>query len=226
MTASTRAQRGRRRADWPVASSPASISCKPRWVPYAAAWELDNARALRASGPLWVVLGDSMSQGIGADAYDHGWVHRAAAALADRGRHYRIVNLSRSGATTADVLGHQLPSLEGLVDPPALTTLLIGSNDMLRRDERAHLERRFEEILCRLPEHTVLAYLPQPVPLARRINARIDAATAKRRLHPFSVRPAARYVFGHRSADLFHPNNRGYARLAELFTAAALAVPY
>jgi hypothetical protein len=43
-------------------------------VPYALAWQHANLAALRATGPLWVALGDSMSQGIGASAYDRGRV--------------------------------------------------------------------------------------------------------------------------------------------------------
>lgn len=41
---------------------------------YAEAWEASNARALAAEGPLWVVLGDSAAQGVGASSYDRGWV--------------------------------------------------------------------------------------------------------------------------------------------------------
>ena len=48
--------------------------------PYARAWEEHNRAAVQADGPLWVVLGDSMAQGIGASAYDRGWPGQ----LADR----------------------------------------------------------------------------------------------------------------------------------------------
>ena len=35
---------------------------------YTTAWEQENARAHAGAGPLWVVLGDSTAQGIGAPA--------------------------------------------------------------------------------------------------------------------------------------------------------------
>lgn len=37
-------------------------------APYAAWWRERNLEALATEGPLWAVLGDSMSQGIGASA--------------------------------------------------------------------------------------------------------------------------------------------------------------
>ncbi len=39
-------------------------------APYAKAWDAANATALSGQGPLWVVLGDSTAQGIGAPSYD------------------------------------------------------------------------------------------------------------------------------------------------------------
>ena len=36
--------------------------------PFRAEWETSNAAALAASGPLWLALGDSTAQGIGAAA--------------------------------------------------------------------------------------------------------------------------------------------------------------
>src|SRR5688500_10931142 len=60
--------------------------------PYAEAWMAANARELRANGPLWVVLGDSMAQGVGASAYDKGWVGRLRDMLRAEGKEYRLVN--------------------------------------------------------------------------------------------------------------------------------------
>ena len=41
---------------------------------YRAAWELSNEAALVADGPLWLVLGDSAAQGVGASAHDRAYV--------------------------------------------------------------------------------------------------------------------------------------------------------
>ncbi len=40
---------------------------------YAAEWLKANAQELGDYKPLWVVLGDSMAQGIGASSYTGGW---------------------------------------------------------------------------------------------------------------------------------------------------------
>lgn len=66
-------------------------------VPYAMAWQRANLAAIAARGPLWVALGDSMTQGIGASAYDQGWVGQLGRQLTQDGQPYRIVNLSDSG---------------------------------------------------------------------------------------------------------------------------------
>jgi lysophospholipase L1-like esterase len=191
---------------------------------YARAWQTDNVEAAGTVGPLWVVLGDSLSQGIGASSYRCGWVGRADAALRERGRHYRIINLSRTGATTSEVLHDQLDAMRALGEEPTLVTLLVGANDMLRRTTRHSLSDNFQAVLSQLPAQTVVAYLPQPVALARQVNRLIDERAASTGLHPVSVRPAARHFRGHRAADLFHPNDRGYQRLADIVVPAILEV--
>ena len=70
-------------------------------VPYAEAWARDNRAALDGDGPLWVALGDSLTQGIGAPAHDLGWVGQVRARMAAAGQPYRVVNLGVSGATTS-----------------------------------------------------------------------------------------------------------------------------
>jgi lysophospholipase L1-like esterase len=88
--------------------------------PYAGARQERNLAALASADPLWVVLGDSLSQGIGASSVEHGWVPQTQRSLADRGVRYRIVNLSFSGARVSDVLTRQIPALAGLSAAPAV----------------------------------------------------------------------------------------------------------
>ena len=59
--------------------------------PFAAAWARANAAALadRGDRPLWVALGDSLTQGIGAGAYDRGWVGQLRDRLTADGRELR-----------------------------------------------------------------------------------------------------------------------------------------
>ncbi len=66
------------------------------------------------TGPLWVVLGDSTAQGLGASSPLHGYVGQVLNALRRTGTPWRVLNLSRSGAQTRHVLDDQLPLLDGL----------------------------------------------------------------------------------------------------------------
>ncbi len=68
--------------------------------PYAREWERHNREAVAASGPLWVVLGDSMAQGVGASAHNRGWVGQLAETLPG----HRLLNLSVYGGRISDVL--------------------------------------------------------------------------------------------------------------------------
>jgi lysophospholipase L1-like esterase len=49
------------------------------------------------------MLGDSLSQGVGASSIEHGRVLQTQRALTGHGVRYRIVNLSFSGARVSDV---------------------------------------------------------------------------------------------------------------------------
>jgi len=198
--------------------------------PYARRWAEQNRQTLATDGPLWVVLGDSMSQGIGASTFDGGWVPQTADLLTAAGRPYRVLNLSRSGATTQDLLERQLPEMHRITtgsgsSPPSLVTVLAGANDMMRATGRREVPARFRQLLAGLPARTIVAYLPQPVRTAHRVNDIIAAARGQG-ITGLDVRPAAKKWRGHRAPDLFHPNEQGYARIAALFTAAALALEY
>ena len=96
---------------------------------FAPHWRAHNDRVLDAEGPLWVVLGDSTAQGLGAPSPDGGYVGQVLAELRQRtGLPWRVLNLSVSGSLTRDVLHGQLPQLPA---EPALVTCGIGINDIL-----------------------------------------------------------------------------------------------
>jgi acyl-CoA thioesterase-1 len=82
-----------------------------RLASFARYWLAHNDRVLaRDDGPLWVVLGDSTAQGLGASSPDGGYVGQVLAELRqETGLPWRVLNLSVSGSLARDVLGAQLP---------------------------------------------------------------------------------------------------------------------
>ena len=189
-------------------------------MPFAQAWQAANAEALQMTGPLWVALGDSMSQGIGARDISGGWVGQLHTRMTAAGRDFRLVNLSRTGARVHDVLGDQLPQLREL--EPDLITVLVGANDMLRRNRRAAAVRDFRELIADLPAgRTVLATLPRRNKHALAINALVDDAVAGGRVRVADMRGRTlASLRGTRAEDHFHPNERGYAGIADAFASA------
>jgi lysophospholipase L1-like esterase len=187
--------------------------------PYAEAWQERNLEALASADPLWVVLGDSLSQGVGASSIEHSWVLETQRTLADHGFRYRIVNLSFSGARVSDVVSRQLPALAGLPDAPELITVLIGSNDIIRRDLRARLPEHYRAMLSALPKGTLVATVPRSRGVQVEVNRVVHEAEAAGAV----VAVPLHFAAGARAPDHFHPDDTGYAAIAADFTAAILA---
>jgi len=77
---------------------------------FARHWQAHNDQVLAQDGPLWVVLGDSTAQGLGAHSPDGGYVGQVLAELRRQtGLPWRVLNLSVSGSLTRDVLGASCP---------------------------------------------------------------------------------------------------------------------
>ncbi|GAA1917926.1 SGNH/GDSL hydrolase family protein [Nocardioides marmoribigeumensis] len=192
-------------------------------APYAEAWVAHNRAALAQPGRRWYVLGDSMSQSVGATSWDRGWVHQLHERLTASGRGLVVVNLSATGAVLSDVLDQQVPLLDSLLasDPlaqSAVVTVLVGSNDLFNKAHRPHLPGRFEDLLPRLPEGSVVSTLPQPRAAAQRSNAHIRAAEGAGRIRVVDMTAEGpRTWIGKVAADRFHPNDKGYAALADAF---------
>jgi lysophospholipase L1-like esterase len=189
--------------------------------PYAQVWHERNLDALASSEPLWVVLGDSLSQGIGATSVDQSWVLQTWRALVAQGRRYRVVNLSVSGARVDDVVHRQIPAIAGLATTPALVTVLVGSNDIVKHDLRAQLPENYRRLLSALPAGTLVA----TVPSTRGVQAEVNRLVAAAQRAGTVVAVPLHFAAGARAEDHFHPNDTGYAAIAESFTAAITARP-
>jgi len=184
-------------------------------------------RQLRPGELRYVALGDSLAQGVGASHPERGYVGLLAARIERlTGAGVEVINLSATGVMIDDVTRYQLPVLRSLDPAPDLITVSVGTNDAGRRDH-ASLGARFDALCARLPPGALVADLPK-FHYGRRAAAARDAAATVRdvlarypRLVPVSLdEPTAHTGLAMRSADLFHPNDRGYRLYADQFWSA------
>ena len=173
---------------------------------YAAAWSAANEAARHGDGPLWVVLGDSAAQGVGASSHLSGYV---GVVLSRLGPQWRVVNLSRSGARTREVVDVQWPAAAGL--EPALVTALVGGNDALHTSqERWSADVR--DLCAALPPGAVVGTVARGVfeRKTRRVNAVVRAAAAEHGLLVADLWAHTGPPYRGLYADGLHPNDRGY----------------
>ena len=178
-------------------------------------------------GLLYVALGDSAAQGVGASSPDKGYVGLVAAHLREAtGQPVQVVNLSVSGARVADVVEDQLPRLEGL--DPDVVTVAIGGNDV-----RVYDDDRFaadaEELVDGLPPGTFVADVPYFMHGRWETDSAEAAGTIRRVaaaaglvVVPLNDRlrdEGLRGMLTQTSGDLFHPNDAGYEIWAAAFWA-------
>lgn len=127
--------------------------------PTARYWQ---RRADEPGDLLYVAMGDSTAQGIGASRPQRGYVGLLAEDLARReGRTVRVVNLSVTGARVEGVLRDQLPAFERLVRyrSPDLVTLGVGSNDAGRTSPDA-FRLSLRRVLADVPPGARVADVP------------------------------------------------------------------
>jgi acyl-CoA thioesterase I len=199
---------------------------------FAAYWDAHNNRVLRdrehalGSGqtpePLWVVLGDSTAQGLGAPRPRRGYVGQSLHQLRrTTGQHWQVLNLSVSGALMRDVIAGQLPLLSDLGRQPDLVTCGAGVNDILY-SAPGKVFSDMRALLAAVPPDTVMLDLPLlagfwgivgyiSVPYITRLNRVIREAGDERGLRVAEV--SRQFVppwTGKFSVDNFHPSQDGY----------------
>ncbi len=179
----------------------------------------------RPGGLLYVALGDSLAQGIGASSPERGYVGLLAARLeATTGRPVQVVNLSVTGARLRDVLATQVPALSGL--RPDIVTVDVGANDMGRYDAE-RFSREAAALTSALPVGTLLADVPYFMHGRWEAHSREASAVLARNavLHGVVVVPVheAQRAQGWSAmltqfaADWFHPNDAGHRVWADAF---------
>jgi lysophospholipase L1-like esterase len=189
---------------------------------YRQYWEESNDRARQADGPLWVAVGDSTAQGIGASAPDRGYVGQLLVRLRDeQQRPWRVLNLSVTGARVADVVRDQVPRINE-VGEPELITCAAGANDVIRFGFRRVAET-LRELIRALPPNAVMATIPQGLlpGRTRELNEiiRADAPAAGLRIADAWAHTGPPWQ-GKYAADDFHPNDTGYGQWCAAFAEA------
>jgi len=189
---------------------------------FAEHWQAHNDWVLSQparSGPLWVVLGDSTAQGLGADSPEGGYVGQVLAVLREQTHlPWQVLNLSASGALMRDVLQDQLPRLP---DWAEFVTCGIGVNDVLFAAP-GRLFADLRALLAAVPDHTVVLDLPLPnrygglfgrasLPYVTRINRTIHEVAASRALPVAKISANFGPPWdGKLACDNFHPSQQGY----------------
>jgi len=188
---------------------------------YAAHWRAEAERAMATAAPALVVLGDSLAQGIGASSPATSWAGRLRAHLGWAGDPVPVLNLSRSGARIADVLGTQLPALAASGVEPLTVVCTVGSNDILHSFRLAAVRAAFVELVSVLPAGAVVATLPEAGSRVGALMNRTIRAEAEQIGRPVAEvgRRLTRWR-GRVSGDAFHPNDAGHEVWFEAFRAA------
>ncbi len=201
---------------------------------FARHWQIHHDRVLATDGPLWVVLGDSTAQGLGAPSPDGGYVGQVLTELCQQTHlPWRVLNLSVSGSLTRDVIAAQLPRLPVRAD---LVTCGVGVNDILYT-KPSKLFADLRALVAAVPDQTVLLDLPVPagcwgflgrasVPYVMRINRTIHRAAAARDLPVAEVSAHFRPPWtGKFASDCFHPSQAGYRDWSRALLAAMASTP-
>jgi len=186
---------------------------------------------------MYVALGDSTVEGIGATRSELNYVGRLYARLREVYPNARVENLGVGGATSVDVLARQLDRAVALA--PDLVTLSVGPNDITERVPLADYSRNIDAIFGRLASQTravlVVNLLPD-LAVTPRFRGREAEAVVGRRSIEFNAaltrlakrhgvvivdlyEPSRREVPARpelMAGDGYHPSDFGYARWAEL----------
>ena len=186
--------------------------------PFAESWDRHNRAEIQADGPLWVALGDSSVQGVGASRFDRGFVGLLRRRLREAtGAPWRVLNLSMSGGRFEDVIEQQLPVMARLGVTPDLVTCVAGSNDVIWRLRTEPVLADARRFVGALPQNTVLSLVANTRNNRQRrleVNEILTDGANERELHALQIwkSPAPE---GSVAADNFHPSDLGYAHMAD-----------
>jgi acyl-CoA thioesterase-1 len=155
-----------------------------------------------------VVVGDSISAGVGGEK-------RTWTDILESERAFRVINLSRAGATAKSALNQ----VASIASPESPVLLEIGGNDLLSDAAPAEFERDLSILLQRLttPARTV-AMLELPLFPTRMAYGQIQRRLAKK--YNVLLIPKRRFAWvllsPEGTSDGLHLSDRGHQRMAQL----------
>ncbi|MBA4809403.1 MAG: hypothetical protein CBC37_00720 [Acidimicrobiaceae bacterium TMED77] len=185
--------------------------------PRAMYWDDYNKGNLHSEGPLWIALGDSVTQGIGSSLPSTSYASLVLERLKQRTKQkWRLINLSMSGARFSDVINSQLPLLEDYQLKPKLITAIIGSNDIMWRRGTSAIAKDAEELMRVLPTGTYLSRISRSNGRGRRtaIADTFENLAPARDIKLFNAWnwPTAEGMW---AQDKFHPNDDAHSYIAD-----------
>lgn len=161
------------------------------------------------AGTQVIAFGDSLVQGVGASAG-----HDFVSVLSDR-LGVRILNAGRSGDTSASALARIDQAV--LQRNPRVVIVLLGGNDFLRQVPRDDTFDNLQTIVTRIRERgAAVVLVGVSLGLVRDNYGSQYEALAQQTGAAF-VPDVLDGIYGHadRMSDQIHPNDRGYALVAE-----------
>lgn len=187
---------------------------------YHSYWEGQAEIATQNSGDkyIYLALGDSAAQGVGATSPGKGYVGLIVKELEQRqDKQVGVINLSTTGDKLGDFINEQLPRIAEF--EADLVTVDIGANDMSSYDE-VKFENEFRIIAEALPDGTLVANIPFFGGIRRDLQPNVIEANKiiDQLLSEFDglvkvdlytpTKEKDRFV--NYGPDYFHPNNLGY----------------
>ena len=186
-------------------------------------------------GTVYLVLGDSISRGVGASTYKNTFPY----LIMEREPSPRIVNKAQPGARLVHVFS-QIEMAESL--KPNIITVLIGINDVFNRTPIDEFESEYDRMLTELDQKRAktivitIPYLASPDSALFPYNILLDAAIKRYNTKIKSVvkkHPDIKMLDLYEqsadsfkktrdlySKDLFHPSDKGYILISDILTNA------
>jgi acyl-CoA thioesterase-1 len=202
----------------------AELTLRPQVKKYADYWQREINKPTQENEIVYGVLGDSTAQGIGSSDPSHSYPALFARYLQEKtGRPVHIINVSKSGGRTTDVLDKQITELQKF--KPDVITLGVGANDIYHGTTQEEIAKNFEKIIKQLPSGTIIAEIPYLMwpgknTEAKFINSELQkiATDHNDKIVPlYAVTRHNHIKLNAYSLDFFHPSDRGYKDWAEVF---------